>query len=147
MPDIATVWDLTHGDWEQSGPALLAGPDLYTAVVISIFTDGLAVADDTIPDGSTDPRGWWGDILGDRPIGSKLWLYMRSKATAQTLRNIEKALSDALQWMIDDGVVAAIAITGTWILPDGLGVVVLLTEPSGAQTKMQFQAAWKGLGT
>jgi phage gp46-like protein len=145
MPDIATVWDLTHGDWAQLGPALQAGPDLWTAVIISIFTDRLAAPDDRIPDGSADPRGWWGDILEDRPIGSKLWQYERSKATEQTRAGIEAALADALQWMIDDGVVGAIAITATWIQPDGLGVVILLTEPSGAQTKMQFQTAWQGL--
>ena len=46
----------------------LQGDDgLFTAVIISLFTDRRANADDPLPDericALPDPRGWWGDYI------------------------------------------------------------------------------------
>src|SRR5579875_2938906 len=81
--DITTFWDPQsgRGDWALAGAQLARGDDLITSVAISLFTDRIANADDPIPDGSTDPRGWWGDLDETYPIGSRLWLLDRSKAT------------------------------------------------------------------
>ena len=79
MTDITTIWVVESGtgDWSISGGALASGDDLASAVLISLFTDGLAGDDDIPPDGSGDRRGWWGDAGEDIPIGSKLWLLDR----------------------------------------------------------------------
>ena len=82
---------------------------LETAILISLFSDQRASADDVIPDSSIDDfRGWWGDALIGFNIGSKLWLLGRS-ATVETLPSeIEEYTNAALQWMIADGVAKAI---------------------------------------
>ena len=105
MADISTIWNSTNGDWQLSGKSLASGKDLLTAVVISLFTDRQAEPDNPISDGTDDLRGWWGDTGSDR-IGSRLWLLERSKRTQATLQLAQGYIAEALQWLIDDGVVA-----------------------------------------
>ncbi|MFP4904903.1 phage GP46 family protein, partial [Paraburkholderia sp. BR14261] len=61
MSDITTVWNVArmHGDWVLQGPSLQSGEDLQTSVLISLFTDRLALPSDETPDGNR--RGWWAD--------------------------------------------------------------------------------------
>ncbi len=65
MTDITTIWDEEQsiGDWQSGQGDLLSGNDLETAILISLFTDRLARADDDF-DGD-DRRGWWGDTDAD----------------------------------------------------------------------------------
>ncbi len=148
MADITTVWDETYGDWVQLGAALQAGDDIVTAVLISIFTDALAAPDDEIPDGSGDPRGWWGDAYSTSPIGSKLWLYERSKKTGQVLAGVRAAIAESVQWLVDDGVAASVDVQCWWVASSGasgfLGCIVTVAQPSGGASKVQFQTAWGG---
>lgn len=82
---------------------------LMRAVVISLFTHRRADPDDN----SDVPMGWWGDtwpaVANDR-YGSKLWLLQRSKLTNELVNTVRTYLRDALQWMLDDGVVSRIDI-------------------------------------
>jgi phage gp46-like protein len=57
-----------------TGGILAADDELFTAALISIFTDAAAGADDQLPTGEEDPRGWWAG-----PIGSKIWLRLRRR--------------------------------------------------------------------
>ena len=45
MSDILTTWEpwLLTGDWALDGPDLAIGSDLETSVIISLFTDRLAL--------------------------------------------------------------------------------------------------------
>jgi phage gp46-like protein len=149
MADITTVWDETNGDWVLLGASLESGNDLQTAVLISLFSDRLASPDDTIPDapqsGPADPRGWWGDAYSDRPIGSKLWLYARAKETAATLVAVENAITVALQWLLDDGVAAAIDVDAEWLGPGFLGAAVEIFKVDGSRASAGFRWAWDGV--
>ena len=82
---------------------------LTRAVVISLFTHRRADPDDN----ADVPMGWWGDtwpaVANDR-YGSKLWLLQRSKLTNSLVNTVRTYLRDALQWMLDDGVVSRIDI-------------------------------------
>jgi phage gp46-like protein len=92
--DIAVAWDpaLLRFDWLFDGIDLASTETLQTAVIVSLLTDRLANADDDIPDGTNDRRGWWADMplpLANAPpardlIGSRLWLLSRRKVTEQT---------------------------------------------------------------
>jgi phage gp46-like protein len=85
---------------------------LRSAVLLSLFTDRQAEADQDIPDGTTDRRGWWGDSFSDQdPIGSGLWLIAREKQTTETKNRADEAVSAALQWLVVDGVAAAVNVT------------------------------------
>lgn len=169
MADIATTWSIPDGmgDWSLSVPStdfwtdesgnsildqtgspidafftagsgIVAGADLVTAVLISLFTDATADPDDVVLDGSGDPRGWWGGA-----IGSKLWLRARSKQTASVLALVKNDIEQALAWLIEDGVVAAVNVTTEWTRPGMLGAQVVLKRTDGARAALKFSRLWE----
>ncbi|WP_205182643.1 phage GP46 family protein [Burkholderia sp. LMG 13014] len=147
MSDITVIWDVdnSRGDWEFVAPALVTGNDLASAVLISLFTDRLAHSDDAIPDGSGDPRGWWGDVGEAAPIGSRLWLLDRSKQTQEVLNNARDYILEALQWLMDDGVVASIDAQTQWVRDTFLGAQIALYQPAGPNITLTYAWAWKQL--
>jgi phage gp46-like protein len=147
MPDISTFWqpEQARGDWALAGADLAAGGDLATAVLISLFTDRRADPDDVIPDGSNDPRGWWGDTGRDTPIGSRLWLLEREKRTEAVRLRAEDYIGEALQWLLDDGVASSIEVVAQWALGGRLDAMVVIVEPTGRRQVFNYQWAWKGV--
>jgi len=139
--DIATILDpATLGcDWAMAGPDLQSDQGLTTAVILSLFCDQRAQADDVLPDNSGDPRGWWGDAYlpplasgaQDR-WGSRLWLHARDKATAKTAAAIKADLAAALQWLIDDGVAASVAVATAWRSNEFLAATIAIPRVAGA---------------
>jgi phage gp46-like protein len=97
------------------------GDDLESAVIISLFTDQRALADEVkLPD---HRRGYWGDLLGNSgSLGSKLWLLQREKIAQETLELAEQYAKEALQWLIDDQLVSSIDVRASW---DGEGKLQL----------------------
>lgn len=85
---------------------------LNNAISISLFTDARASDDDLLPDDSQDKRGYWGDmdLADNQSLGSKLWLLSRSKITQDTLNAMHDYLTQAVQWMVDEGHLLAIDI-------------------------------------
>lgn len=143
MSDIKTVWIATtgSGDWLISDGALASADDLGTALLLSLFSDRQANADDVLPDGSTDRRGWWGDLDQDVPLGSRLWLLSRSILDDDVAKLAVIYAKEALQWMIDDKVAEAVTVTAT---PDGSKTLVLnvtVTRKAGAQS-YRYGWAW-----
>lgn len=133
MTDIATRFPLaasTQGverllaDWLLGNNGLVADDGLHTAVLISLYSDRLANADDVLPEIANpgalpDRRGWWadglgpGDEAGDR-IGSRLWLLARAKRTMQNLRAAEAYAREALAWMVTDGIANRVEASAAW---------------------------------
>lgn len=114
--DIALFWDgnTQTGDIRFENGDLVREPGLTSAVILSLFCDSRA-GDDS---GITDPdsrRGWWGDglaaVQNNTGLGSNLWLLGREKVTQKTVNLAEQYILDALQWMLDDGVVAKLEVT------------------------------------
>lgn len=143
--DIQIFWDAANnrGDWATLGPVLVTGNDLETAILVSLFTDRMAAPDDVIPDGSGDPRGWWGDDP-ESPIGSRLWLLRRAKQTTETLQRAYDYIAEALQWLIDDGVVAKFDITVEWTRTSFLGAKVVAYQKDGTKVSLAYSWAWNG---
>ncbi len=109
-------------DLSLSGYDLATEGGLRTAVIISLFTDRRAEADDEIPDGSDDRRGWWAGS-----IGSRLWLLARAKETPDTLARARAYAIEALQWLIDDGIATAVDVTAEWVRRGVFAVGVVIT--------------------
>ncbi|PXX49365.1 phage head spike fiber domain-containing protein [Aquitalea magnusonii] len=126
------------------GGDLQSGSDIQTALLISLFTDRLAGTDDKIPDGTGDPRGWCCDDPSS-PIGSRLWLLQRAKQTTETANRARDYIVEALQWLIDDGVVAKFDIRTQWVGPGKLGAWVVAYRMDGSTVAQQFGWAWKGM--
>lgn len=123
------------GDLEVFAGGLVDDDTLRTAVLISLFTDRRASAEDDLPDGAGgDRRGWIGDALataeGDR-IGSRLWLLKRRKQTEETRLLAEDYCREALQWLVEDGVASAIAVEAAWIRSGVLACQVVVSMPAG----------------
>jgi len=147
MSDTATIWDVQNGrgDWVLVGQKLQDGNDLETAVIISLFTDRIAAPDDVIPDGSTNPRGWWGDTDPRYPIGSRLWLLDRSTQTQAVLNRCQDYCAEALQWLIDDGVAASVDVNAFFPAREMLGVEITINRTDGTTVPLKFQWSWKQL--
>jgi phage gp46-like protein len=147
LSDITTVWNasLLRGDWVQSGASLQSGGDVVTGVLISLFSDRVANADDAIPDGTTDPRGWWADDA-KYPVGSRLWLLGREKQIDSVPQRAKDYCKEALQWMLDDGVVARFDISAQWVRDGLLGLQVTAYQQDGTTTSVKFSAAWNLTG-
>jgi len=144
--DITIFWDAMNnrGDWAVRGADLATGGDLETAILVSLFTDRMAAPDDEIPDGSGDPRGWWGDD-GTNQIGSRLWLLRRAKQTDETLQRAYDYVAEALQWLIDDGVVVKFDITVEWTRASMLGMNVIAYQQDGTSVATSYSWAWNGI--
>lgn len=98
-------------DGQQAQLGLTSPEPLVRAVVISLFTWRRAQHDDDLP--ANQRMGWWGDsfapVDGDR-IGSRLWLLSRAKLVPETAARAQEYATEALQWLIDDGVAAKVEV-------------------------------------
>lgn len=110
-------------DLALAGYDLATEDGLRTAVIISLFTDRRVEADDEIPDGSDDRRGWWADPT----LGSRLWLLARAKETPDTLARARTYAAESLQWLIDDGMATAIDVLAEWPRRGMLALRVTIT--------------------
>jgi phage gp46-like protein len=152
LADLALVWSNVSGnaDLVTIDDDVASDRGLMTAVILSLFTDRRAEDDDVPPSGdSGDRRGWWADqfasVGGDR-IGSRLWLIDRSTLTNETLLKATQYVTEALQWMIDDKVVASIPVTVTRMsAPDGIMIAGELLQPGRDSVSFRFAHTWSHL--
>lgn len=125
MADLALAFEVVESSADLARTAdltdLLADEGLETAVLLSLFLDRRANADDEIPDGTTDRRGWWADehapIPGDL-IGSRRWLLDRSKRSAETAKRLQDYDTEALAWLVDDGVAERVTVAVRPMTPE-----------------------------
>ncbi|WP_428485941.1 phage GP46 family protein [Rhodopila sp.] len=155
MTDIALIWDPVNGraDFAVAGGDLVMDQGLATAVIISLFCDGLADPGDAIPDGTLDRRGWWGDTPlpnatdptagGIDLTGSKLWLLARALQTQETLNQAQSYAQAALAWMITDGIAGSIDATAVFPAtpPNALELSIDIYQ-TGAANPTRFAFAW-----
>jgi phage gp46-like protein len=146
MSDIHIKWNVQQGrgEWATNYDPLLGADDLVSAVFVSLFTDRVANPDDVIPDGTDDRRGCWTDTP-TQPIGSRLWLLNRAKQTDETKARAFAYIAEALQWLIDDKVVARFGITVEWTRASLLGAQITAYRFDGTKQPMNFAWAWTGL--
>jgi phage gp46-like protein len=150
MADAALTWSPQNGwaDVSIAAGDLQAGNDLETAVIISLFTDREANPDDVIPDGSGDPRGWWGDAFLPYKIGSRLWLLERGKAMPDVVQRATDYVNEALAWMLTEqlcsGVDVKVELISTPVA--GLGIDVVIRRGAQPPVALKYAWAWQGIG-
>lgn len=134
--DLTLVSDGTNRDLE--------GDDgLLTAVIISLFTDRRANADDPLPDERvgvpSDLRGWWGDHILEADardsMGSRLWLLSREKEMAVVVARAQQYAEESLQWLIRDGHVAELRVVASHAGPSYLAIDVQALPMPGMDDK------------
>lgn len=145
--DIALAFDPLNltADLTIVGGRLATDAGLTTAVLVSIFTDRRAEADDPLDpladDG--DRRGWVGDLLeepGDR-WGSRLWLLARAKLTEETRLLVEQYVAESLSWAIDKGVADRVDVKATIVPTQTISVAVQMFR--GASPLARWDFIWR----
>nr|BDD45838.1 tail protein [Gammaproteobacteria bacterium] len=135
--DLAIIFTSGNGfrfDIEQADYDLRTESGLRSAVMVSLFTDRRANADDDIPDGTADRRGCWQDSFLDNAgdsLGSRLWLLGREKEIPQTLVRAQEYAEEALQWLIDDGVARSVTVTAEHVRSGVLGLQIVIELVAG----------------
>lgn len=123
--------------------SLYTGNDLESAVLMSLFANARATVDEMLHQDHDDPMGWWAD---DKfKMGSKLWLLRRSKLTANSVRKIHMYITDALDWMIQDGVCAAIKVDVKIVDINAVRVIIQIIKDDGTVLTLNFDDLWAKL--
>lgn len=145
--DIATFFDAAayRCDFSMSRGALLADSDLETAVLISLFTDRRAEADDLLPDRAASRRGWWGDALAKRRIGSRLWLLSREKQQRDVVNRAREYAEEALAWLVEDGIARRVAVQAEAVRTGMIGLAVQIERNQAKPEHFRYELAWKQL--
>lgn len=117
-----------------AGGGIASDDGLATSVLLSLFLDRRARADDVLPDpASDDRRGWLGDAFApDDRIGSRLWLLARRRQDEETRRQAEEFAAEALDWLIEDGLATAVRVSAEWVSMGVLGLRVEIDADAGA---------------
>ena len=140
--DIGLIIQQGCYDLKLENGDLVADGGLETAIIISLFTDK-RVTTEQLPEFATDHQGWWGDMLpvidGDQ-IGSRIWTLNRSKITNETLRLHEDYAREALQHLIEDGVVDSIQIDANYNDDFNLVLDIAIIRPDNENTR--FNVIW-----
>lgn len=123
---------------------LKADNGLETAALISLFSDK-RVTFEQLPDGDTDRRGWWADLisepLGDE-IGSRLWTLERSKVLQTAAVDMESILTEAFNWLIEDGVSSSVVVNSSLTDDNTLEGSAEIFKPNGQNIPFKF--IWDG---
>lgn len=120
---------------------LKKGGDLFNAILISVFTDARALDSDQVSSGYRG--GWFGDAYLDTPIGSRLWLLDRQGASQRTANIAKSMVAEALNWMIQDRVVAKFLINVTVRdNNDGLNINIVAQKPDFTTLDFTYSYLW-----
>lgn len=148
--DLDPVSDLF--DLVFATATLAVGDDLATPVLVSLFTDARARADDELPvAGDMDRRGWWGDAfpataaanaLGQDRIGSRLWLLSRALQIPETLVRARQYAEEALAWMVDDGIASSVTAEASFPRDGWLQLEIAIDRPDGSGAAFAWALNW-----
>lgn len=106
---------------------------LKTAIIISLFTWRRAEDNDEPTLAGDERFGWWADIYDEdgMPIGSRLWIVRRMKSIDEALVLGKQYAEEALQWLLDTGVVAELKVTTERKAPNIYALAVGIVRPNG----------------
>jgi phage gp46-like protein len=146
MADAAMEMGEFGGDLVLFGFDLERDDGLETAVIISLFTDRRASAEQIPPEYPQDDlRGYWGDIANASATdqtGSLLWLLAREKELPQTLSRAEQYCREALAWMIDDLVAARIDVAASYFSRGVMLLTIDIYRPTGFAVRYRYNYEW-----
>lgn len=149
MTDIAILWsnDSFSGDIALDDGRLATDDGLRTAMLISLFTDARARADDPLPADGGDRRGWWGNAFkGDdnapEELGSRLWLLDREKLTDRNVERGRAYAAEALAWLKRAGIVSELLVEAVRVANQALGIKVTVSRPEGPARQI-YDFVWE----
>ena len=146
--DLSTRFSgyVADADLALDGPALLEDGGLATAVILSLYSDRQAAADDALPGADTDRRGWWGDVAplaDDYQLGSRLWLLAREKQLPVVLARAQAYAQEALAWLVTSGAAASVLVEASNPRTGVLALAIQIERPVGAVETYQYLWEWE----
>lgn len=152
--DIVLTWDMNLQGCKMifASNDVVTSQSLLTPVLVSIFTDARAAADDILPDPQDiDRRGSWMDETNiDKPndaIGSRLWLLEREKATDENALRAKMYIEESLKWMLEEGICSLLKVETEIQWPSQntpvLAFSVAIQKPDGTKESYKFEAEWR----
>ena len=146
MADATMVMTENGGELVLSGFDLARDDGLETAVIISLFTDRRASAEQIpveLP--QDDLRGYWGDISNAttaNQTGSLLWLLAREKQLPQVLGRAQQYCREALAWMVEDLVATRVEVAAEFVAQGWMLILVDIFRPTGSPVRYRFNYEW-----
>jgi len=118
--------DIKTYDLAVTDAAWDSDESLKTAITVSLLSWARAQPGDVVPDAS-DLKGVWFDtyatVPGDR-FGSRIWILIGQPINSRTLALFDTLVREALQWMVDDGIVQEFQVEVEVMGPETVGAKV-----------------------
>lgn len=96
---------------------------------------------DELPAGQDDPRGFWGDTYGGA-VGSRLWLLQQRPTTDATARLAETYAVEALQPLVDAGMVSRVEASAE-LVAEQIRLTVVMHRPDGSRVAQSWTGLWE----
>ncbi len=115
---------------------------LAQLVLLSLLSWRAAGADDPLP--AAERNGWWADALDDtEPLGSRLWLLARGRASVDSANRAREYAEEALAWMVTDGACETVTVTTELDAAAGrIALSVVVDAGDGKKIAVQFADLW-----
>ena len=146
MSDLA-LYRRSSGDFDlafdEDKGDLLTSDSLENAVVISIGTYARERKLGKTANLKPVVGGWWGDALDEKgTLGGYLYEAFPGKLTDSTARSIENLVTEALTWMIEDGVAKSVNCNAEIADKDMINVAVTVERPDGESEGFAYEIKW-----
>lgn len=138
MAPYGQTYDITV---DQDGD-LGNGDFLDTAILYSIYGERRA-SESEVPI-SSNRRGWIGNEGKDFENGSKVWLFEQARRTQSNLNELAGALQDALEWMVDDGLLER--VTARTFIEGGLTKAEIVLYRFNSKVEHIYYTLWENTG-
>ena len=138
--DFDLAFDEVKGD-------LLTSDSLENAVVISIGTYARERKLGKVANLKPNVGGWWGDALDEKGnLGGYLYEAFPGKLTEVTARSVENLISEALSWMVDDGVAKSVSCVVEIDGEQRMNVNILIEKSDGEKDEsFLYELNWSVL--
>ena len=139
--------DAPFCDIELYGNDILRNNTIISAIEIMLRTDRRATKEEYIEGRNKSfpykLRGWWGDSFRSNPIGSKLWLMLRRKATNKVKMQCEQYIEEALAPLVESGAASKVNVFTEWISRGVLKVNVTVVAANDATVNYVYNMIWQ----
>lgn len=130
-------------DFDGAVGDLLTSDSLENAVVISIGTYARERKLGKVANLKPVIGGWWGDALSEKGnLGGYLYEAFPGKLTEVTARSVENLISEALSWMVDDGVAKSVSCKAEVADEETMNVTVTIQRPDGGDNAYAYEIKW-----
>lgn len=117
---------------------------LQSRIMISLFTDARCDTHE-LPAFQNSKRGYWGDCLFGEETGSKLWLLDQTKANTETLNRAKSYATEALSWIVEDGLADDLNVEASFDLNKRLSLRIQITKDKQEKEALFIENMWEFL--